>query len=320
MDQLPALGTSVAESIGPTLQLYKPLLQRNENSIKSTLRKTFAFGPNPRHNLDLYYPSTSPTGAGCPVLVFTYGGGLWQGDRVSADGLLYTNLGHFFAEKCGYIVAIPDYRLVPEARFPSGGEDIALAVEWLINNYDTLGGGERSRSLFMMGNSAGAVHLSTFLLRQEFTHIRDQITRKGSESPLRLRASIFCSMPAHFQKSNPSRAQVLNAYFGDATDQHCPLGLLESCKQEDCLPDVMPGVKVLLLTGSLDPEDEILGPVREFATSWRSGGEGSAAMLDVQIMDGHNHISPTLSLGTDNPAEEAWGFQVAEFCNAAARD
>lgn len=319
MDQLPSLGTSIAQTVGPTTQLYRKLLQRNEDAIKSTLRKTFAFGPNPRHNLNLYYPSTNPTGADCPVLVFLYGGGLWQGDRLSPDGLLYANLGHFFAEKCGYIVAIPDYRLVPEAKFPSGGEDVALVVQWLVNNPEKLGNTEGARYLYMMGNSAGSVHLSTFLLHAEFATIRNQVTAKVNDCPLRLRAAILCSMPAHFQHSNPARAQVLKAYFGDSVEQNCPLGQLEACKKEGHIADIIPGVRVLLLTSSLNPEDEILGPVRDFSSCWLSDGTESAAMLESQVMDGHNHISPTSSLGTYDSGEEAWGFQVAKFCNATAR-
>ncbi|VUC37184.1 unnamed protein product [Clonostachys rosea] len=312
--------TSIAETVGPTFKLYRKLLQRNEDAIKSTLRKTFAFGPNPRHLLDLYYPSANQTGADCPVLIFIYGGGLWQGDRLSPDGLLYANLGHFFAEKCGYVVAIPDYRLVPEAKFPSGGEDIALVVQWLMDNPDKFGAGdgEKARSLFMMGSSAGSIHLSTFLLQQCFASIMNQIVGSGNSCRLRLRAVILCSMPAHFRHSNPARAQVLTSYFADDIDRNCPLGQLEICKRENHISEVMPGIKVLLLTGSLDPEDEILGPVRDFATCWRSDGARSAAMLEVQVMDGHNHISPNLSLGTCDLAEETWGFQVAEFCNAIA--
>ncbi|PCD21142.1 hypothetical protein AU210_016568 [Fusarium oxysporum f. sp. radicis-cucumerinum] len=319
MDQLTSFGTSIAQSVGPTIELYKKLLQSNEKAIKSTLRKSFAFGTNPRHNLDVYYPSSHPTGANCPVFMFVYGGGLSHGNRISPDGLLYANIGHFFAEKCGYVVVIPDYRLVPEARFPSGGEDIAMALEWLIANHAKLGSDEGVRSLFMMGNSAGAVHLSTFLLRQEFAHIHDKISGKGTGCPLRLKAAILCSMPAHFQNADPSRNQTINTYYETAVEQKCPLGLLKACKQENKINEVAFGAKVLVLTASLDPEDEILSPSEDFVTYWRSNRVDSASSLAVQTMDGHNHISPTSSLGTGYSAEEVWGFQVAKFCNTAAR-
>src|SRR6478735_1005609 len=140
MDQLSSVPSSIAESIEPTLKIYLPLLNKNSTAIKSTLRKTLSYGPNHRNNLDIYYPANKPTGAGCPVFIYTYGGGFTRGDRASKDHLLYQNLGHFFAEKCGFVTIIPDYRLVPEAGFPSGGQDIEMVVKWLIENNHKIGG------------------------------------------------------------------------------------------------------------------------------------------------------------------------------------
>ncbi|KAF5690935.1 isoprenylcysteine alpha-carbonyl methylesterase ICMEL2 [Fusarium circinatum] len=242
MDQLTSIPSSIAESIEPTLGIYLPLLNKNSTAIKSTLRKTFSYGPNPRNNLDIYYPANSPTGARCPVFIYTYGGGFTRGDRASEDHLLYRNLGHFFAEKCGFVTVIPDYRLVPEARFPSGGQDI-----------------EMPRPLFMMGNSAGAVHLCTFLLHPSFAELRGKITGTSDTSPLQLKAAVFCSMPTSFRNPRPYRAPVLARYYGETVEQHCPLGLLEACDKDKTVSDAAPGVQFLLLYGFLDPEDEILG-------------------------------------------------------------
>jgi acetyl esterase/lipase len=54
----------------------------------------------------------------------------------------------------GFLVAVPDYRLVPEVRFPVFLQDNAAAVRWLITNSSRYGGD--SDRIVLMGHSAGA--------------------------------------------------------------------------------------------------------------------------------------------------------------------
>jgi acetyl esterase/lipase len=106
-----------------------------------------AFGPDPRQRLDLYAPKTRPSGR-LPVIVFFYGGSWSSGTK---DG--YAFVGQALASR-GFLVAIPDYRLVPQVRYPAFLEDNAAAVRWVRANaarYD--GDGDR---LVLAGHSAGA--------------------------------------------------------------------------------------------------------------------------------------------------------------------
>lgn len=57
-----------------------------------------------------------------PVLIFWHGGGWVKGAR--AD---YAFAGRAFAKK-GFVVVVPDYRKVPQVRFPAFVEDGADAV------------------------------------------------------------------------------------------------------------------------------------------------------------------------------------------------
>lgn len=113
--------------------------------------RDIAYGPGPRHRLDLY----APRGAeGAPVLLFLYGGSWKSGDRG-----LYRFLGASLAAG-GLVVAVPDYRLFPEVRFPVFQEDAARALAWTAANASRFGGaGER---IFLMGHSAGA-HMAALL-------------------------------------------------------------------------------------------------------------------------------------------------------------
>lgn len=109
-----------------------------------TVERDLAYGPGARQRLDLYRPDGAAADA--PVMVFFYGGN-WQ--TGSKD--LYRFVGQAFASR-GYVTAIPDYRLWPEARYPAFVEDGALAVRWLEDQPATAG----ARPVYLAGHSAGA--------------------------------------------------------------------------------------------------------------------------------------------------------------------
>ncbi|WP_052657652.1 alpha/beta hydrolase [Thalassospira sp. HJ] len=79
-----------------------------------------SYGPDARQVLDLYLPVQSMQPA--PLLVWFYGGSWDSGDRAK-----YAFVARRFTE-LGYAVAIPDYRLVPDVRFPAFIEDGASAL------------------------------------------------------------------------------------------------------------------------------------------------------------------------------------------------
>jgi acetyl esterase/lipase len=106
-----------------------------------------AYAQGPAGTLDLYLP---PGGAeaGAPVLVFFPGGG-WR----SAAKEDYRFLGSAFAAR-GWVVAIPDYRQVPEVTFPAFIEDAAAAVAALPGLLAARG--VAPGPLVLAGHSAGA--------------------------------------------------------------------------------------------------------------------------------------------------------------------
>ncbi len=105
------------------------------------VKRGIAYGSLPRQQYDLYRPSHGPAKA---VIVFLYGGGWDSGERAS-----YEFVGNALAKR-GYAVAIPDYRLYPQVRFPAFVEDAAKAVAAV--RRDVAGGG----TVVLMGHSAGA--------------------------------------------------------------------------------------------------------------------------------------------------------------------
>ncbi|KAL7624677.1 hypothetical protein AAE478_006247 [Parahypoxylon ruwenzoriense] len=311
MDKLRPLGRSVEDVLLPTFAAYAPLLLPRERAIKATRRETHRYGPTPRHQLDVYYPASprpSASSAAAPVLVWLYGGGFVSGDRVNegfAHSVVFGNVGHFFASRFGFTVVVPDYRLLSHgAKFPSGGEDVGLAVEWI---RDTLAkrDGYAAVDLFLLGNSAGGIHAATYLLAPELKGSRDAIARAERSGPgVLLRGIVFLGVPFHWGSEDNA---VLRGYFGEGKIwAHSPLGLL-SAEQ----PPPPPGVKLSILISELDPE-LIYDSGEDFRRAWAS------ADIAKDVLEGHNHISPQLGLATGVEREEAWGVQVAEFCLANA--
>jgi acetyl esterase/lipase len=104
-----------------------------------------AYGAHPRQKLDVYAP---PGAKDAPVVVFFYGGSWNSGERVD-----YGFLGTALAAQ-GFVTVLPDYRLVPEVRFPAFIEDGAAATAWVQREIGQFGGG--GQRVVVSGHSAGA--------------------------------------------------------------------------------------------------------------------------------------------------------------------
>ena len=104
------------------------------------------YGPAPREKLDIYVPDGLKTPA--PVILFFYGGN-W--DSGSKD--YYRAFGEAFTSE-GFVVAIADYRLYPEVKYPSFLTDNAAAFRYVHDNAAKYGG-DPGR-VFLAGHSAGA--------------------------------------------------------------------------------------------------------------------------------------------------------------------
>jgi alpha/beta superfamily hydrolase len=191
-------GQGIFDILEPTFVIFSALLSKPENkaAILAIHSTTESYGPHPRQKLDIYKaPNDSKD---TPILVFFYEGGLTMGDKISPKfNLVYHNLGAFFASR-GITTIIPDYRRVnspfggEDAVFPSGAENVSLALKW-VENFNT----SSKRNVFIMGNSAGGVHISTFLFEDDSrvitnsnlqdTHIHDDtinsLTRLDTSFP-----------------------------------------------------------------------------------------------------------------------------------------
>jgi len=105
--------------------------------------------------LDVWRPSGAVV-AKRPVLIFWYGGGWVKGDRRA-----YAFAARAYA-KAGFVVVVPDYRKVPDIRFPAFLQDGAEAVKWTRDHVAEFGGDPERIGL--AGHSAGAYTVAMIAL------------------------------------------------------------------------------------------------------------------------------------------------------------
>ncbi|HWL47318.1 MAG TPA: alpha/beta hydrolase, partial [Sphingomonadaceae bacterium] len=152
-----ALGNEMGPGmLAGTEAIFAPLAPRPAAG-HCTIVRDLAYGPDPRHRLDLFRPTED--GAGRPILVYVHGGGFVRGDKGGPDDPFYGNIG-IWAARRDFIGAVITYRLAPAHRWPAGAEDVAAAVAWLRANAASHGG-DPAR-VFVAGQSAGAAHVAGY--------------------------------------------------------------------------------------------------------------------------------------------------------------
>lgn len=152
-----------------------------------------AYGELPRQRLDIYAPRRQQGPSG--VIVFIYGGSWAEGDRRE-----YGFVGRYLAAR-GYVVVVPDYRILPDVAYPAFVDDTAEAIRWTIANIASYGG-DPAR-LAVAGHSAGAYNAMMAVLDP----------RHGLEG--RLRAAIGLSGPYDFY---PFDVAITQRTFGAVAD------------------------------------------------------------------------------------------------------
>lgn len=214
-----------------------------------------AYGGEPRQKLDLYVPET-PDPAG-RALTFFYGGAWTSGRKED-----YLFVGQALAA-AGFLVAIPDYRLSPNPRFPGFVEDGARAMRWVQENIATHGG-DPTR-LFLAGHSAGA-HIALMLATDT------PYLRAAGFDRARLRGVIGIAGPYDFLPIGS--ASVRDVFAGSDPVSTQPINFVGRG-----LPPA------LLLHGDAD-ETVLLRNSQRLGAAWRAAGNP----IDAKVYPGVGHI------------------------------
>ena len=143
----PALGL-LAAACSP-LALLNGLGPRDAGARR--VARDIAYGDDVRQRMDVYAPSAPGS---YPTLVFFYGGGWDSGSRD-----VYGWAAQALAAQ-GFVVALPDYRVVPQVVFPAFIEDAAAATAKAAEIAGAHGGDPER--LGVLGHSAGG-HLAMMI-------------------------------------------------------------------------------------------------------------------------------------------------------------
>ncbi|KAI6008124.1 Alpha/Beta hydrolase protein [Pisolithus orientalis] len=277
------------EIIDPTY----PLLEANRSAIESVRRETFTYGSSDIHKLDAYYPPLPESDKGLPpILIFFYGGGLVRGARSSPpSNLVHNNLGAFFASR-GILVVIPDYRLVPGIIFPQGSEDVRDAIGWTIEN---VAEGDSNR-VFLLGHSAGGLHLASYLLLPSLF--------LSSSALGCVCGVILMGVPCEISPSRPRFYAVAQSYYGNAKKvvANHPLSLLRQANDSHILS--LPPIRNIMAES--EPR-AISASMRTFAREFKKRG----GIIEEFVLEGHDHLSPVLALSSGSG--EDWGHDILRW-------
>jgi acetyl esterase/lipase len=262
-----------------TRSLYSGLVAPASSDIKAEL--DIPYGPHPRQQLDLYRADGNDLR---PVLLFVPGGGFTRGDK-RMDDVFYGNLARWFAAR-GFVVITMNYRLAPDHGWPSGGDDVGLALAWTTANIRRHHGDPSK--IFIFGQSAGATHVATFLFHPQV-----------HQPVARIAGAILAS--GLYRITEEHRAPNVIAYFGS-----------DASKFVDRSPITHVGnnrVPLLLSVAEFDP-GFLAAPTYQLgeAVTRRDGKPPPLLWLK-----GHNHVSTVLSFGT---GDDVFGRKIVEFTDA----
>jgi len=127
---------------------------------------TLSYGSSERQRVDVYQ-----AGRRKPLVIFFYGGSWNSGSRTD-----YRFVARAFND-LGYSVAIPDYRLTPEALYPDFLKDSAQAISLMINRAEEFGADPQR--VILVGHSAGAYNAMMVALDQRWLSPEDRQRIRG---------------------------------------------------------------------------------------------------------------------------------------------
>ena len=194
---LAGAAASAASACTPSLGAFNALAPRDGGAGR--IARDQPYGEGDRRRLDVYAP-TSGAMDDRPVIVFIYGGS-WSSGRKED----YAFVGAALAAQ-GFVTIIPDYRLVPEVRFPGFIEDCAAALRWTADHV-AAHGGDPAR-IVLVGHSAGAYNAIMLALDARY------LNAAGVDA-LAIRGAVGLAGPYDFLPFDVAATQ--NA-FGQAPD------------------------------------------------------------------------------------------------------
>jgi triacylglycerol lipase len=274
--KIEALGAEISpDMVRGTQVLFAPLCPLLDSATR--VDRDLAYGPDAAHRLDIFHRDGTQ---GAPVLVYAPGGGFVMVNHRSAEFPFYDNIGDFAARN-GMVGVTMSYRVAPAHGWPAGRDDIAGAVHWLRENIGQYGGDPKR--IYLMGQSAGGVHVAGCVAHR----------RPGVAGAI-LISAIY---------DPPSKPQnpFDKAYYGED-----PQTLAAASVQQGLIDSDIP---LLATVSEFDPVDF----QKQAAALVGAWGAARGVYPRMLRLDGHNHLSPAISIGG---SADALGPVILDFIAA----
>jgi acetyl esterase/lipase len=275
--KIAALGRVVDSAA--TGAIYGPL-QEHEPYAGMKVVRDVKYGPSERNVADVF--SAEGGNDPRPVLMFVHGGAYIQGEKRRPGSPFYDNI-LLWAARHGMVGFNLEYRLAPQAPWPAAAEDIRTAIRFVADNAKVYG--SNPQRVFLMGHSAGATHVATYVGHKEFHG-------PGGSG---LAGAIFSSGIYDLSKEEPTEART--AYFGDPArfaERSALPGLVDS------------NVPFMMSSAELDPP----GMERQFNLLKETMCKSERGCVRAIVLPHHSHMSESYAINT---ADTQLSDQILEF-------
>ena len=288
-NKLKAIGSVFnPEVVSAVYEMYLPLLRQAPKEGVEVI-KNISYGPNERHLLDIHLPEKI-SDQGAPTVVYFHGGGFVRGNKNAIENepdIIHGNIANFFARN-GIIGVNATYRLAPQYKWPSGGEDVELTFKFLSESSQKYK--INKDSIFLFGQSAGSTHVSTYIF--------DKLFSKKTEKPAG--AILFSgAYDVSLMSSGP-----VKEYYGSDESKYKEMSSINYAA--DC------NLPLFIVTSEYDPDifkiqaDEL---VKKFP-------KNNEKILFKRLAN-HNHLSQVIHLNTE---DETIGPDLVQFITKYKKD
>jgi acetyl esterase/lipase len=280
-EKLRELGRGIL--VPQTLAIYAPFHTEKEPYAGVKIVRDAKYGADERQALDVFVPENM-SGGPRPVLIFVHGGAFVAGNKKGPPGAFYYDNIGVWAARNGMIGVNITYRLAPVNKWPTGAQDTATAVKWVIDNIASHGG-DPAR-IFLSGHSAGAIHVADYIAFPQFHAIASGPGIKGA---------IIISGAfdvARFPSGPPNKA-----YYGEDVSKYA-----ERSPQPGLLKTTVP---LLVAYAELDPPEFVVEA--KALNEALCKAERCPRLVELAK---HSHMSETFSINT---GDTLLAGPIAEF-------
>jgi triacylglycerol lipase len=261
-------------------------LQESEPYAGIKVVRDVKYGASERNVLDVFSAgASSAAGAGDarPVLMFVHGGAYIRGEKRRPGSPFYDNV-MLWAARHGMVGVNLEYRLAPQDPWPAAVEDLGAAVRFVADNVKTYGG--NPQRIYLMGHSAGATHVATYVSHKEFHG------SKGSG----LAGAMLSSGIYDLSKAEPSEERA--AYFGADRSRYADRAALPSLIDSN--------IPFMISSAELDPPTM----VEQFNLLKEAMCKSERGCIRAILLPHHSHMSESYSINTP---DTQLSNQILEF-------